>query len=76
VIPTYEITPDLADELHAAVRWWQRNGRPDLTAPQALAEAAEDWIAALRAEHLAGHDIPRDPPPLRRLSNEETAPQS
>jgi hypothetical protein len=76
LIPTYEITPDLADELHAAVRWWQQHGRPHLTAPQALAEAAEDWIAALRAEHLAGHDIPRDPPPLRRLPNEETAPRS
>jgi hypothetical protein len=61
-IATYEITPELAQELRAAVAWWQAHGRSELTAPLALREAIEDWIAALRAEHLGDGDIPRQPP--------------
>ncbi|MGH9014406.1 MAG: hypothetical protein ACRDZ1_10790 [Acidimicrobiia bacterium] len=60
MIATYEITPRLAEEFTTGVRWLQANGRPDLTPAAALAEALEDWIAALRAEHLRGEEIPRD----------------
>jgi hypothetical protein len=73
---TYEITPDLAEEFTASVRWLQTNGRPDLTVPLALREAVEDWISALRAEHLRGDEIPRGParPPLHKVPSQNRPP--
>jgi hypothetical protein len=58
VLPTDQITPALAEEFGAAVRWLQTHGQPDLTPGHGLAEAIEDWIALVRIEHLGGDDIP------------------
>ncbi len=60
MIPTDAITDELAQEFSSAVQWLQTHGRPELTVATAVAEAMEDWVAALRAEHLRGRDIPRD----------------
>lgn len=67
-IATYEITPPLAAEFHAAVAWLQSHGHPELTAPLALRDALEDWIAALRAEHFNDGDIPHPPPAVRPVT--------
>jgi hypothetical protein len=58
VLSTDQITPALAEEFGAGVRWLQTHGQPDLTPGHALAEAIEDWIALVRIEHLGGDDIP------------------
>ena len=58
MLRTDQLTPALAAELRAAVAWLQANGRPELTPAAALADAVEDWIALLRAEHLRGGEIP------------------
>ena len=62
MIPTDAISSELADDFAVGVHWLQKYGRPELTVATAVAEAMEDWIAALRAEHLRGRDIPRDDP--------------
>jgi hypothetical protein len=54
VISTDAITSELADEFEVGVDWLQKHGRPELTVATAVAEAMEDWIAALRAEYLRG----------------------
>ena len=59
MIPTDAITSELADEFAVGVHWLQKHGRPELTVAAAVAEAIEDWLALLRAEHLRGQDIPR-----------------
>ncbi len=75
MIATYEITPRLAEEFTTGVRWLQANGRPDLTPPAALAEALEDWIAALSAEHLRGQAIPATPgPSITAVPHADTPP--
>jgi len=60
VIPTDAITGELAQEFSSAVQWLQTHGRPELTVASAVTEALEDWVAALRAEHLRGQQIPRE----------------
>lgn len=60
MIPIEAITGELADEFSAGVHWLQKHGRPELTVAAAFAEAMEDWVAGLRAEHLRGQDIPHD----------------
>ena len=59
MVPTDAITSELADEFAVGVHWLQKYGRPELTVAAAVAEAMEDWLAVLRAEHLRGQDIPR-----------------
>jgi hypothetical protein len=58
MIPTLAITPELADEFARGVGWLREHVRPELTVEDALAEAIEDWLAGLRAEHLRGQDVP------------------
>jgi len=60
MIPTDAVTAELADEFSSGVQWLQKHGRPELTIATAVAEAMEDWIAELRAEHLRGQAIPRE----------------
>jgi hypothetical protein len=67
LIPTDAIAPGLAAEFIAGVAWLKTHRRPDLTLGGALAEAVEDWIAALRTEHLRGEAIPRAPGELVAL---------
>jgi hypothetical protein len=69
-IATFEITPQLAEELRAAVAWWRAHGRPELTVPLALREATEDWIAALRAEHLNDGEVPRRAPSFQPVEDD------
>ena len=52
MLPTDAIIPTRADEFHAAVRWLQAHGSPELTPADAVAQAVEDWITLVRIEHL------------------------
>jgi hypothetical protein len=58
MLPTDAISPALADEFLAVVRWLQAHSSPELTPADAVAQAIEDWITLVRIEHLHGDSIP------------------